>query len=57
MGREQKSERIEDIQFSPICVWLRGWKSGEMKNLFVWLRRKMRGWKSEVGINLQLCLY
>ena len=26
-----------------------------MENLFVWLRIKMRGWKSEVGINLQLC--
>ena len=27
-------------------------KSGQMKNLFVQLRRKMRELKSEVGINL-----
>ena len=33
--RKQKSGRIEEIYFSTICVWLRGWKSGEMKNLFI----------------------
>ena len=28
-----------------MCVWLEGWKSGEIENYFVWLRRKVREWK------------
>ena len=39
MERGWKSERIEKILVSTICVWLGGWKSGEMENFFIWLKR------------------
>ena len=45
-----KSGRIEEIWFSLVFVWLEGWKSGDIENLFVWLRRKIKGWKSEIDI-------
>ena len=38
-----KIGKIEKILFFLICVWLGGWKSGEIENFFVWLRRKVRG--------------
>ena len=34
------NERIEKVLIFLICVWLGGWKSGEMKNFFVWLKIK-----------------
>ena len=45
MGVWNISERIEKIWFSLMCVWLEGWKSGRVENFFVWLERKMGGWK------------
>ena len=44
-----------DLVFSYLCLVGR-MKNGKIENLFVWLRKKkMRRWKSEVGISLQLC--
>ena len=43
----EKWEDKRDLIFSHLCL-VGGWKSGEMKNLFVWLRRKMRGWKMKL---------
>ena len=43
--RGWKNKRIEKIWFSLMCVWLEGWKSGKVENFFVWLERKMGGWK------------
>ena len=40
MERGWKSEMIENILVSLICIWLGGWKSGGMKNFFVWLKMK-----------------
>ena len=34
MEKGWKSERIEKILVSLICVWLEGWKSGKMENIF-----------------------
>ena len=45
MGKWKISERIENIWFFLMCVWLEGWKSGRVENLFVWLERKRGGWK------------
>ena len=42
-----KSGRIEKILVSLICVWLEGWKSGEIENFFVWLQREIGGLKME----------
>ena len=28
-----------------LCVWLEGWKNERVKNSFVWLERKRKGWK------------
>ena len=38
-----KSGKMENIQFSFLCVWLEGWKSERVENSFVWLERKMEG--------------
>ena len=43
--RGWKSRRIKKFWFSLMRVWLEEWKNGRMKNFFVWLERKMRGWK------------
>ena len=40
-----KIGRIEKFWFSLMCVWLEGWKSGRVKNSFVWLERNVGGWK------------
>ena len=55
MRRRWKSGRIEkNLVFSYLCLVgrMEKWRD---ESLFVWLRRKMRGWKIEVSINLQLC--
>ena len=38
---KQKSGRIKNIQFSLVCVWLEGQKSGKVENSFIWLKRKI----------------
>ena len=43
--RGWKSRRIKKIWFSLMCVWLEGWKSERVENFFIWLERKMGGWK------------
>ena len=40
-GRIENCGRMENIQFSLLCVWLERWKSGRVENSFVWLERKM----------------
>ena len=35
----------EEILVYPHGVWLGKWKSGEIENFFVWLRRKWDDWK------------
>ena len=41
--RGWKIGMIENFWFSLMCVWLEGWKSGRVKNSFVWLERKVGG--------------
>ena len=36
--RIENRGRIEKFLVFLICVWLRGWKSGGMKNFLVWLK-------------------
>ena len=51
MVRGWKSEKIEKILISIICVYLEKWKSRGMKNFFIWLR-KNKMVENVVGINL-----
>ena len=53
MEKIKKWEDRIDLFFSHLCLVGR-MESGEMENLFVWLKRKMR-MENEIGINLQLC--
>ena len=39
--KKQKSGRIKNIEFSFVCVWLEGQKSGKVENSFIWLKRKI----------------
>ena len=39
----EKWENRKNLISSFVCVWLEGWKSGKVKNSFVWLKRKMGG--------------
>ena len=43
MERGWKSGKIEKILVFLICVQLEGWKSGGMKNFFIWSEREMGG--------------
>ena len=54
MGRIWKSGRIKKILVSLFCIWLEGWKSGEIEIFFVWLRKKKRI-ENRVGIYLLIC--
>ena len=52
MGREWKSETIENILVSPIYVWLGGWKSGGIENFFCLVEMKIERIENRVCINL-----
>ena len=42
MESSWKSERIENILVFSHGIWLGGWKSGGVENIFIWLRREMK---------------
>ena len=54
MEKIKKWEDKKDLVFFHLCLVGR-MESGEMENLFIWLRKENERMENEVGINLLLC--